>query len=196
MGKLNEIVSNNLVTLRKQNHLTQAELASKLNYSDKTISKWETGETLPDIEVLHNITEIYNVSLDFLVTAHTEEDFVILNKEISNVRGNKIVISLLSVSVIWIIITILYVYKNILNDVNEWTLFIWGLPISCIILLVFNSIWGKRRFNYLILSVFTWTLITSFFLQFLEKSIWPLFLIGIPFQIVIILWSQLRKPKK
>lgn len=56
-----------LVHLRKKREMTQKELASKLNYSDKVISKWERGETLPDINALKGIARFYNVSLDALV---------------------------------------------------------------------------------------------------------------------------------
>ena len=56
MDNLNYIVSKNLSDLRKRNGLTQAELAEKLNYSDKAVSKWEKGESLPGVEVLYKLS--------------------------------------------------------------------------------------------------------------------------------------------
>ncbi len=183
-------VSRNLTALRKYQKMTQAELAEKMNYSDKAISKWENGETLPDIEVLTKLTELYGVSLDYLINEHDEQTEI---KENKKSKSNKIIISLLSASVIWILATIMYVYMKILNNSDEWMLFLWCVPFSAIIFLIFNSIWGIRRKNYIIISIFVWSLLACFFLQFLSSNIWPIFLLGIPFQIAIILWSQLKR---
>ena len=67
MDKLNFIIAKNLSELRKKNRLTQLELAEKLNYSDKAVSKWEQGESLPGIEVLCKLSKLYGVSLDYIV---------------------------------------------------------------------------------------------------------------------------------
>ena len=58
--------------LRKQNNWTQKELAQKLNISDKTVSKWETGSGLPDICFLPVLADIFNVTVDFLVTTNAD----------------------------------------------------------------------------------------------------------------------------
>lgn len=60
--------SDNLVTLRKSKNMTQEELAEKLNVTRQTLSKWETGDSLPDIEKSRMIADIFDVSLDELVT--------------------------------------------------------------------------------------------------------------------------------
>ena len=49
---LKTIIAKNIVLLRTGERLTQAELAERLNYSDKAVSKWERGESLPDIAVI------------------------------------------------------------------------------------------------------------------------------------------------
>ena len=71
MNDLNFIIAKNLTELRKKNGLTQAELAEKLNYSDKAVSKWEKGESLPGIEVLYKLGELYGVSLDYIAGRET-----------------------------------------------------------------------------------------------------------------------------
>ena len=71
MENLNLIIAKNLTNLRKKNKLTQLELAQMLNYSDKAVSKWQNGESVPGIDVLHRISKIYNVSLDFIVGEQT-----------------------------------------------------------------------------------------------------------------------------
>ena len=60
-------VAKNIVRLRQASGMTQAELAAKLNYSDKAVSKWERGESLPDVAVLSKIADLFQVSLDWLV---------------------------------------------------------------------------------------------------------------------------------
>ena len=62
MNELKNIIASNITYLRKQKKLTQAELAQELNYSDKAVSKWERGESVPDIETLKNIAEMFEVT--------------------------------------------------------------------------------------------------------------------------------------
>lgn len=57
----------NLTELRKMHGMTQEELAAKLDVSRQTVSKWEIGESLPDIEKSRTIAELFNVTLDDLV---------------------------------------------------------------------------------------------------------------------------------
>ncbi|HPE95989.1 MAG TPA: hypothetical protein PLT66_07995, partial [Bacillota bacterium] len=108
------------------------------------------------------------------------------------------VITLLACSVVWIIATISFVYGTFLLKPHSWQSFIYAVPITCIVLLVFNTLWGNRRRNFLILSIFTWTLLSAAFLCVLIRSefqyaIWVVFVLGIPIQVSIILWSQLKK---
>lgn len=62
----------NLIALRKLNNLSQEELADKLQVSRQTLSKYETGESLPDIEKCKMLAEIFDVSLDDLVNYDKE----------------------------------------------------------------------------------------------------------------------------
>ena len=56
--------------LREKYHLTQAELAEKLNISDKTVSKWETAKGYPDISLLEPIATIFNISVTELISGN------------------------------------------------------------------------------------------------------------------------------
>ena len=64
MDNLKNIVSKNIIYLRKLNQMTQFELGKKLNYSDKAISKWERGEAIPDAYILKQMSELFHVSVD------------------------------------------------------------------------------------------------------------------------------------
>ena len=192
---MKQIIANNIIQLRKQNKLTQAELAQRLNYSDKAISKWERGESIPDIEILKQISDMFGVTVDYLLTENAEQ-----YKDKFKVKGqnksNQLTIALLGVSMVWLIATMIFVYANINLDLSLWMAFIWAVPISCIVLWVFNNMWGKRVFEIYINSLFCWSLLTAVYLQFLSYNIWLVFFIGIPIQIVAILWSRIQMSKK
>ena len=189
---LKQIIANNLTYLRKKNNYTQLELAEKLEYSDKSISKWEHAETLPDIEVLHKLANVYNVTLDYLVSNKPDEEREKLFTKKNQNKQNKIIITLLAISFVWLLATIIFVYSSIMDTNKFWQAYLWAVPVSCFVLMYFNKIWGKRIFTFYIMSVLTWSLLTCFYIQFLKLNMFPLFLIGIPIQIAIILWSQLK----
>lgn len=189
---LKQTIANNLTYLRKKNNYTQLELAEKLEYSDKSISKWEHAETLPDIEVLHKLANVYNVTLDYLVSNKPDEEREKLFTKKNQNKQNKIIITLLAISFVWLLATIIFVYSSIMDTNKFWQAYLWAVPVSCFVLMYFNKIWGKRIFTFYIMSVLTWSLLTCFYIQFLKLNMFPLFLIGIPIQIAIILWSQLK----
>ncbi len=192
MKELNETISTNLVALRKKCGYKQSDVAEKLNYSDKTISKWETGEIVPSVENLIELCKLYNITLDQITRPIKIEDEQISKNDKS--KYSKRFIALLSISAIWIIATIFFVYTNILSNYLAWIVFVWAVPASCVVGIIFNSLWGNKRLNYIYISVLVWTLITSFYLQFLQYNLVPLYFIGVPAQIAIILWSKIKKP--
>lgn len=196
MENINDLIAKNLVYLRKQSKMTQGELAEKLKYSDKTISKWENGEAVPDVETLLNLCALYNISIADITEGPIWEKVVKEEKEEKKQNHNKFIISLLAISLVWILATTFYVYANISFDLNLWIAFIWAVPISFILAIIFNAIWGKRFFTFVYITCFMWSFIAALFLALLKFQIWPLFLLGIPGQIAIILWSRLKPKKK
>ncbi|MCI9181822.1 MAG: helix-turn-helix transcriptional regulator [Acholeplasmatales bacterium] len=196
MSELRKIIGKNLSELRKRKKYTQQELGEILLYSDKTISKWEKGESLPGIEILCSLCDLYGITLDYLTHEGSYEEKKEFHKQDKS-KINKIMITLLSISLIWFLILISYVYPYVMIHINLWILFIWGLPASWFLLLIFNRIWGKRKYKFAILSLFLWSFLTAVFLLllFMNQSyqVWAIFLLGIPAQIAIILWSQIKR---
>lgn len=197
MKELNEIIAANISELRKASGMTQNDLAEKLNYSDKAVSKWERGESVPDISVIKAIADNFNVTVDYLLTrehkAYQEEKKEIRKRK----KGNRLIITLISVVLVWLVAVFLYMnFDSFLSELRgTWLVFIYAVPISCIVTLVFNFIWGKRLFNFIISSVILWTLIASIYLSILilgGSNVWLLFVLGVPGQIIIVLWSKLR----
>lgn len=195
MEELKNIIAENLIDLRKANKLTQLELAEKLNYSDKAISKWERGESLPDIVILKQLADMYGVGVDYILSKHTDEaksKYHIPRPELNN----KLIITLLSCLSIWILATILYINFKIMFDHYYWMIWIWALPTTGIVLIVFSSIWGKKSMIITSVSAFIWTAILACYLQFIKYNIWTLFLLGIPAQLAAALCGKIKRNKK
>ena len=193
MENMKKTIGKNISILRKSKKLTQGELAQELSYSDKAISKWETGESLPDVETLYGLAQYFGVTMDSLISDDLEENMnahLIPKENISN----KLIIALLSVISVWLIATSVYVYTTtILQLADTWKIFVYAVPTSCVVLFVFNKIWGRRLYGFFIISVFVWSTLLCIFLHFLQYNSWMIFIIGVPMQIAIILWSQLKR---
>ena len=73
MEDLKPIIAKNITVLRQNAKMTQFDLAEKLNYSDKAISKWERAEAIPDVSVLKSIADLFGVTVDYLLQdGHTD----------------------------------------------------------------------------------------------------------------------------
>ncbi len=201
--ELKSIIAKNIISLRQMSGMTQSELAEKINYSDKAVSKWERGESLPDIAVLKNISLLFGVSLDWLTEEeHNEPAPVSEDAEarLKRKRVNHIAITSMSVLLVWLIATAVFVILQAVPAITRlhWLSFVYAMPVSAIVWLVFNSTWFNVRRNYPIVSLLMWTLIAALYinLHLCGITIRQLFLIGIPGQIIIIMWSALRFRKK
>ena len=190
MENLNEIIGKKLLYLRKRNKLTQAELAEKLSYSDKAISKWEKGESLPSVEVFYKISKLYGVSLDYIIG-----DEVVTPQPIKNDDKKRIYVSITNLAVVgvWFVALLLFVIFDIFTHTSQWMLFGWAVPTTCVVAIIFDCIWHKRKGLFLLLSVLVWSLLICFALQFLSINIWKILFIGIPLQIAILIMSRMWK---
>ena len=186
---MKQTIADNITELRKELHLTQAELAEKMGYTDKAISKWERAESIPDIVTLKEFADLCGVTLDYLVEKEHTENRTALSKQ---ARSNRMVISLLAAAAVWLIATVLFVYLQIFGIPHVWLVFAGAVPVTMIVLLVFNSIWGNKRLNYLIISVLVWSTLAFAYFILIQYNLFLIFLIGVPIQVMIILWSRIR----
>ncbi len=187
---LEQIVAANLTELRRAQNWTQAELAEKINYSDKSVSKWERGDGLPDLKVLMQLAELYGVTLDCFVTedgAKQKSAYKVPRQKV----GFRVIMDLLTVSIVFLVATLVYVAVASYAKTYPWTVFIWALPVSSLLLTVFNVRWKFRVCAIVFGSILVWTLLTAVYLQLLTYNLWMLFLIGIPAQAAIILGTQM-----
>ena len=187
MDNIRNLIAKNLIKYRKASKLTQYELANKLGYSDKAISKWECGEAMPDISVLKKIADLYNVSVDALMSEQTDE---VKTKHVSKFFSNKIMITVLSYVLVWFVATIFYVLFQLIwpNVDRFWLTFIYAIPVGFIVLIVFSAMWFKKFYTPLSIIGLTWTLPLALYFTFELKNLWLIFMIGIPFTILTVLW--------
>lgn len=193
MNDLKQIIANNITTLRKVKNLTQLEFANELNYSDKAVSKWERAESIPDVIVLKQIADLFGVTVDYLLKEHSADEKLIVIKNKTSSNGlNKIPLSLLSASPIWIIATIIFTLISIFTGKYVWYVFYISVPLTILMFIIFNTLWGNRRNNYIIVSFFVWSILACIYLCLIKFNLWQLFILGIPAQLAIILWSSLK----
>lgn len=195
--KLKLQIGANIALYRKRAGLTQAGLAAKLNYSDKAISKWERGESIPDVLVLKTIADLFGVTLDYLLEADHSEKPQPAQESPGYRHRNRKVTTTLSVLLVWFVATVMYVVMDLVipKSVFKWLPFAWAVPVSMIVWLVFNSIWFNTRRNYGIISLLMWTGLGCIILTVAACGFWPwkLLFLGVLGQLAIILWSRYKR---
>ena len=139
MMKTNQIIGRNLASLRKARGLTQGQIAEKFNYSDKSISKWEHGEMVPDVETLLALADFYGVTLDYLVHDQTAESLEEVGKnDYQAIKRNRIITTCLAVVMVWTVACIAYVGGLLLNSAwDSWMAFFWAFPVTSLVLRYF-----------------------------------------------------------
>lgn len=192
-------IAKNITELRRKSGMTQAQLAEKLNYSDKAISKWERGESIPDIIIIKQLADLFGVTVDYIITfEHAKSDrpplperHMIINR--SFITGMSLLLVWLLATLVFVILDLALHYSNIL-----WLCYVYATPITMIVWLVFNSMWFSKRRNFLIVSLLMWTSLMAIHITLMTVNfnIWPIFLLGIPGQAIIIMWSKLRFKRK
>jgi len=179
--ELRKVVAFNLCRYRKENNLTQLELAERLNYSDKSISKWERGEGLPDLLIMVKIAEIYGISVNDLLS---EKKRLARPKH----RLNKLLITLISVTGVWAIATAVFVLLGIFSPALErsWLAFIYAIPGSFIVLTVFAFTWGRKIHSFITFSLLSWSIPLAIYVSLQYQTLWLLFIAIIPLQLITI----------
>ena len=191
-------VASNLIALRKSKGLTQADVANALNYSDKSVSKWEHADSLPDISILSALADMYGVTLDYLTHEDAEEQLAYVNGKHKPDRERQLTIEILAVTIILLCSTVAFVYGYCFREVQYvfWQAYLWAIPTSSILLLYFNRVWHKNILASIILkSILLWSLLLCIYLQFFDYKLWMIFIIGVPIEAIFILSGNLTKFK-
>ncbi len=197
-------IARNLSKYRKAANLTQLELAEKLLYSDKNISKWERGEAIPDVTILKQIADIFGITVnDFLSeSSHISANNFLKPKKAEKKRffsKEQSLIVFLSISLVWLVAVVTYSFFIGFMPTSHtwaWKFFIIALAISGIVATVFSSIWCTNLMNGINVSYLIWMVALAVFICIPFESNWLIFIIAIPLQIITIFWFIFKKINK
>ena len=179
MDELKIIFASNLIRLRTQSGMTQAELGKVLSYSDKTISKWERAEAIPDAHVLMQMSQLFQVTVDYLLTEH--DKWQPPEEPPSFSRG---AVTAVSVTGLWTLAVLVFSVMWIAGRIL-WILFPVTVALTIIALLVFNSLWNSGKGNMFIVMALVLCLVLVVYLLFFRMNMWQLFLVVIPAELVV-----------
>ena len=203
--KLKKQIGANIASYRKRQRLTQVGLAQKLNYSDKAVSKWERGESAPDVLTLVQLSELFEVTVNDLLidpdelpqeTGTVERVMGRAVEKTLKRKADKRIILRLSSLCVWFVALLLFVILSSLNVPKSWVAFFYAIPADAIVLLSLRSAWRDFRWNQALISMIVWGVLLSVYITlfvFFQVNIWKLFLLGIPGQLAVLLWFRLYR---
>ena len=207
--KLRKQLGANISAYRKRLGWTQAGLAEQLNYSDKAVSKWERGESVPDVQTLVQLAELFDVTVnDLLVDPNAlPENPGKVSRAVENAlekhlnrKADKGIIQNLCSLLVWFVALLLFVVFSSVQVENSWVAFIYAVPVNAIVLLSLRSAWRDFRWNQILISMIVWGCLVSLYATlrlFAHANVWRVFLLGVPGQIAVLLWFRMfRKSGK
>lgn len=186
--ELRKIIARNLAFYRKEKGLTQAELAEMINYSDKSVSKWERGDGLPDVYVLTVLAGLFNITVNDLLSP--EEPRPPKKKKRILSRRTSALIPLLASGLSWFVGTIVYFVLRLLSDEigRLWLVFIYTAAVSDIVLVVFSHLWWSKPLSCTFVSILIWLAATCVYLTMQLESVWLIFIVAAVLQVLALLW--------
>ncbi|MFA7637461.1 MAG: helix-turn-helix transcriptional regulator [Monoglobales bacterium] len=192
MEDLKVIVASNISRLRKDFGLTQAELAEKINYSDKSVSKWERADALPDLNVTKQLADLFGVSVDFLLTTHTE--WKITPPEHNTPSYDSDIITAIAMVGIFAAALLIFLIFFFIGNVI-WEIFAYSIGVALICLLVLNNVWKKRRHNLLIISLIVLWVFSVVYISLRKANLWPLLFLLLPAELIVFLSFKIKRRK-
>lgn len=191
MDERKATIASNLIRLRLAAGMTQAEVGEKLNYSDKTISKWERGEVTTDVFVLMEIAALFDVSVDYLIQPHAEIEPIIYNKP-KEQGYNTRAITAIAVLGVWTLALLAFLVLWWAGHA-VWLLPVFAVPVSLVVLLVLQSVFHKGHGNGYIIGAIAVSLVTALYLTFLRQNPWQIFLLLIPISAIVYFAFRVKK---
>ena len=201
--KLKSQIGANIASYRKRSGLTQAGLAEKLNYSDKAVSKWERGESIPDVLTLMQLSEQFDIKIEDLLedpnalpaeTSAFQQAMGQVSEKALKRKANKNIILSLSSILVWFVALLIYVLISSFDIPYSWLAFFYAIPANCIVLLSLRSAWHDFRWNRALISGIVWGALASIhmtLLTLLHFNMWKIYLLGILGQAAILLWFRM-----
>lgn len=206
--KLKHQLGANIAAYRKRCGLTQAGLAEKLNYSDKAVSKWERGESMPDVLTVVQLAELFEITVNDLLAdpnALPENPGKVqrvmekaVEKTLKRKADKGIILKLCSI-LVWFVALLVFVVCASVEVPKSWIAFFYAIPVNAIVHLSLRSAWKDFRWNQFLISAIVWGGLVSLhmsLLVFFNVNVWRIYLLGIPGQIAILLWFRMFRKQK
>ena len=182
-----EVLAENLARLRREKGLTQAELGEKLNYSDKSISKWERGEGVPDLQVLMNLSALYNVSLDEM-TGRSEMKTEKKEEKRSRLRDRTFMM-VITQCIVWLLAIVFFsMLLLFFKDMpRKWLVFIYAIPVSFLCPGIYFLVWRLYAWAFGAMSIMMWMLCVALQLTLGAESAPAVYMMGLTLQLMAVL---------
>ena len=190
-NKLKNTIAQRITFYRKNCGMTQAELAEKLNYSDKSVSKWERGEGLPDVVVLSMMAELFGVTVNDLISGDVKPKRSTGKLPLKD----RILIPMLAVGLVLLVASILYlVLRWVFPDMLRlWLIYVYAIPACCIVAIVLLKLWWKNIWSrFVCVSILIWSVAASVYVTLSIQHSQEIFLIAAIMQVLTILWYLLK----
>ena len=182
---LRKTVGKNISLYRKARKDTQAALGQKLNYSDKAVSKWERGESLPDVYVLTRIADLYGITVGNLIGE--------TKPEIRVSPYLRLFVLLLSCALVFLIATVLIVTFELFHvPFNTWLFLLYGAFLSAVIAGIFTGIWWNHWWQLGAWSAAIWLGGLAVFLTIPSIMTIKILMVCAALQVLVTFWLLYR----
>lgn len=186
--KFRKTVAANIARCRKAAGMTQGALAKELNYSDKSVSKWERAEGMPDAFVLYQMAELFGVSVEELISGSPtapgakKKDF------------KKLIITVLAVCIVWLTAAVIFFAFGLLpfSIDKSWLCFVFAIPVSFIVLTVFACLWFGTAAKITAVSGIIWGIFAALIATFNPRKMLALIIVASILQLMTVLWFYMR----
>lgn len=186
--RLRQTIAERITYYRKRMGMTQLELAERINYSDKSVSKWERGDGVPDIYILAQLAELFGVRVGDLVS-----DAVPPPAPQSGARRKHVLIATLAVGIVWLVASMAFLSIYMLELLDRpWLVWLYAIPVSAIVLVVFTSLWGRKLLQFLAIALLLWGIALCIAITVPFSGIWLIYVVAGVLQVLEVFWFLLR----
>ncbi len=192
LNELKLISASNIISLRTAAGMTQAELGAKLNYSDKSVSKWERGEAIPDAFVLMQMADIFGVTVDHLLSSHDAWEAPSEEKEKEPAQYSASHIIAVSILGVWTMALCVFVTLWVF-DILWWQIFFIALSLSLLTYLILTCVFKRAKHLPFIIAAFVVSIFVLFYVLMLPvRPLWQIFIIAVPAVAIVYLSCRIR----
>lgn len=192
--KLKIQIGTNIAACRKACGMTQAELAQMLSYSDKAVSKWERGDSVPDVITLVQLAKFFGIGLNELVSDGSVSAPVSVQPKKERPRVSRTAIFTMSSLMVWFVALTVYVILASVGISKSWVCFVYAVPANAIVLLAVRSAFRRFTWNHMLVSLIVWGCLGTIYvtlLVFADVNVWRIFLLGILGQVAVSVWFRM-----